>query len=95
MTPARGRERTSLLGEEIAAVGIAVGGVPNHDTLDDLIPCFVLGGVAFKILEQATVREIGESGGIPLLLQLLEHAEFVDCKSLRNPQSVEWWRGGL
>ena len=51
MALARRGEKTGLLGEEIAAVDDAVGGVPNHDTLDDLIARFVLGGVAFEILE--------------------------------------------
>ena len=51
--------------------------------------------MTFEALEQATVREIEESGGVPLLLQLLGPAEFVNCKSLRDPQSVEWWEGGL
>ena len=95
MTLARGRERTGLLGEEIAAVDVAVGGVPAHGTLDNSIPCFVLSVVTFKALEQATVREIEESGGVLLLLQLLGPAEFVNCKSLRDPQSAKWWRGGL
>ena len=89
MALARRGERTGLLGEEIAAVNVAVGGVPDHGTLDDSIPRFVLGGVAFEALEQATVREIEESGGVPLLLQLLGPAESVNCKSLRDPQSVE------
>ena len=95
MALARGRERTGLLGEEITAVDVAVGGVPAHGTLDDSIPRFVLRVVAFEALKQATVREIEESGGIPLLLQLLESAEFVNCKSLWDPQSAEWWGGGL
>ena len=95
MALARGGERTSLLGEEIAAVDVAVGGVPAHGTLADSIPCFVLSVVTFEALEQATVREIKESGGVPLLLQLLGPAESVNCKSQRDPQSVEWWGRGL
>ena len=51
--------------------------------------------MTFEALEQATVREIEESGGILLLLQLLEPAELVNCKSLRDLQSAEWWRGRL
>ena len=93
MALARGGERTSLIGEEIAAVAVAVDGVPDHGTPDNSIPCFVLGEVAFEALEQATVREIEESGGVLLLLQLLGPAEFVNCKSLWDPQSVEWWGG--
>ena len=95
MMLARREEKIGLLGEGIAAFNVAFVGVPDHDTLEDLIPRFVLGGVAFEILKQATVREIEKSGGIPLLLQLLEHVEFVNCKSLRDPQSAEWWRRGL
>ena len=41
------------------------------------------------------MREIEESGEIPLLLQLSEPVEFVNCKSLKDLQSAEWWRGGL
>ena len=36
-----------------------------------------------------------DAKGIPLLLQLLEYAEFVNCKNLRDPQNAEWWRGGI
>ena len=85
----RGEDR-SAWGGEIVAVSVAVSGVPGHDTLEDSIPCFILGRVAFKTLKQTTVREIEESGGILMLLQLLEPAEFVNCKSLRDPQSAEW-----
>ena len=95
MALARGLERTGLLGEEIAAVDVAVGGVHNHGTLDNSIPCFVLSVVTFEALEQATVREIEESGGVPLLLQLLGPVESMNCKSQRDPQSVEWWGRGL
>ena len=47
------------------------------------------------MLEQATTLEIEESERILLMLQLLQYVEFVNPKSLRDPQDMEWWEEGL